>query len=157
MNNIQGTVNELVNRYSLGLRALLDKHAHIIHRVVTVRRHAPWYTESLRDAKRCRMRFERVWRYSKKEAHLIAYRQQFRSVSIQLTEANRYYYSTKIEASNNDQKSLFDIIKKLLVNQQAATLPTHETNIELVNLFSKYVNDKIDTLRGSFRIDAKVM
>ena len=50
---------------------------------------------------------------------------------MQLTEAKRDYYSTKIEASNNDQKSLFYITKKLLVNQQAATVPTHETNFEL--------------------------
>ena len=40
-NNIQGTVNELDDRYSLGLRAMLDKHAPIMHGVVTVRRHAP--------------------------------------------------------------------------------------------------------------------
>ena len=73
---------------------------------------------------------------------------------MQLTEAKRDYYSTKIETSNNDQKSLFDITKKLLVNQQAATLPTHETNFELANRFNKFFNDKIDTLRTSFRIDA---
>ena len=152
LNNIQGTVNELVDRYNLGLRALLDKHAPIIHRVVPVRRHAPWYIESLRDAKRRRRRLERLWRHSKEEADL-AYRQQCRSVSMQLTEAKRNYYYTKIEASNNDQKSLFDITKKLLVNQQAATLPTHETNFELANRFSKLFNDKIDTLRTSFRID----
>ena len=43
LNNIQGTVNELVHRYNLGLRALLDKHAPIngmktctvVHRVTT--------------------------------------------------------------------------------------------------------------------------
>ena len=72
-----------------------------------------------------------------------------------LTEAKRDYYSTKIEASNHDQKSLFDITKMLLVNQQAATLPTHETNFELANRLSKFFNDKIDTLRTSIRIDAK--
>ena len=44
LNNIQGTVNELVDRYSLVLRVLLDKHAPIIHYVVTVRRHTPRYT-----------------------------------------------------------------------------------------------------------------
>ena len=33
---------------------LFEKHVPIISRVVTVRRHAPWYTESLRDAKRRR-------------------------------------------------------------------------------------------------------
>ena len=43
-NNIQGTVNELIDRYSLGLRAQLDKHASIMHRVETLRRHAPRYT-----------------------------------------------------------------------------------------------------------------
>ena len=40
------------------------------------------------------------------------------------------------------------------MNQQAATLPTHETNFELANRFSKFFNDKIDTLRTGFRIDA---
>ena len=73
---------------------------------------------------------------------------------MQLTVAKIDYYSTKIEVSNNDEKSLFDITKKFLVNQQAATLPTHETNVELSNRFSKIFNDKIDTLRTSFRIDA---
>ena len=84
--------------------------------------------------------------HSKEEADLNAYRQQCRSVSIQLTEAKRDYYSTKMEASNNDQESLVDITKKLLVNQQAAT---HETNFELANRFRKFFNDKIDTLRIS--------
>ena len=89
LNNIQGTVNELVDRYNLGLRAPLDKHAPIIHRVLTVRRHAPWYTESLRNAKHRRMRLERLWRHSKEEDDLLAYRQQCRSVSMQLTEAKK--------------------------------------------------------------------
>ena len=118
-----------------------------------VRKHATCYTESVRDAKRRRRRLERLWRHSKKQADLLVYRQQCRSVSMQLTEAKRYHYSTKIEASNNDQKSLFDITKQLPVNQQAETLPTHETNFELANRFSKFFLDKIDTLRTSFRID----
>ena len=45
--------------------------------------------------------FERLWRHSKEEADLLAYRQQCRSVSMQLTKSKRDYYSTKIEASNN--------------------------------------------------------
>ena len=134
LNNIQGTVNELVDRYSLGLRALLDKHAQIIQRVVTVRRYAPWYTELLRDGKHRRRRLESLWRHSKEEDDLLAYRQQCRSVSMQ-PQTKRDYYSTKIEASNNDQKSLFNFTKKLLVNQHAAT---HETNFELANRFSKF-------------------
>ena len=104
------------------MRAVLDKHAPIINRVVTERRHAPWYTESLRDAKRRRRRLERLWRHSKEEADLLAYRQQCRSVSMQLTEAKRDYYSTKMEESNNDQKSLFDITQKQLYQPMKPTL-----------------------------------
>ena len=77
--------------------------------IVLVRRHASWYTESLRDAKRRRRRPERFWRHRKEEAVLLAYRQECSSVPMQLPEAKRDYYSTKIEASNNDQKYLFDI------------------------------------------------
>ena len=61
---------------------------------------------------------------------------------MQLTGVKRDYYSTKIESSNNDQKSLFDATKKLMVIQQAATLPTHEPNFELAKRFSKLFNDK---------------
>ena len=43
---------------------------------------------------------------------LTLYKHRCRSVSMQLTEAKRNYYSTKIEASTNDQKSVFDITKK---------------------------------------------
>ena len=57
-----------------------------------------------------------LWRHSKEEPDLLAYRQQCRSVSMQLPEAKRDYYYTKVEASNNDQKSFFDITKKFLVN-----------------------------------------
>ena len=63
-----------------------------------------------------------------------------------------FFQFSKIKFQNNDQKSLFDINKKLLVNQHAATLPTHESNFELANRFRIFFNDKIDTLRTSFRI-----
>ena len=54
VNDWFGSYNVINDRYNLGMRALLDKHRPLIQRVVTVRRHAPWYTESLRDAKRRR-------------------------------------------------------------------------------------------------------
>ena len=47
---------------------------------------------------------------------------------------------TKIEESNHDQKSLFDIT-------------THERNFELTNRFGNFFDDKIGTLRTIVRID----
>ena len=70
---------------------------------------------------RRRTRPECLWRHSKEEADLLAYVQQCRSVSMQLKEAKINYYPTKIEASNNDQKSFFNITKTFMVNQQIAT------------------------------------
>ena len=49
--------------------SLIDKHAPECHQKITVRPHAPWYTQELRDAKHQRRRAERVWRHTKLTVH----------------------------------------------------------------------------------------
>ena len=55
LNNATGSADEILERYSLGLTTLLNRHAPLIrvHRTITLRLNTSWYTETLRDAKRC--------------------------------------------------------------------------------------------------------
>ena len=62
LNNVTGSVNELVERYISGLSSLVDVHAPLITRTITPRPHAPWYSENLRAAKQLRRALERKWR-----------------------------------------------------------------------------------------------
>ena len=45
-----GTVNEITERYIIGLCSILDEHAPLIQRCVTERPNTPWYNEQIRDA-----------------------------------------------------------------------------------------------------------
>ena len=55
---------ELADRYSAGLRRVLDQHAPLTSRKVTNRPSAPWRTDSIRTAKRELRQAERKWRSS---------------------------------------------------------------------------------------------
>ena len=57
-------VTVLMDNYNSVLSSLLEKHATIKERVVTVRPAAPWYTEVIIEEKRMRRRLERRWRGS---------------------------------------------------------------------------------------------
>ena len=48
--------------YDNELRSLLDRHAPIKQRVVTVRPSAPWYSTEIAQNKRIRRKLERKWR-----------------------------------------------------------------------------------------------
>ena len=72
LNNITGSVDELMERYLTGLTTLMQ-HYYI---VITPRANAPWYTNKVCDAKRLRRSYERKWRHSKSEVDRLLYRRQ---------------------------------------------------------------------------------
>ena len=48
--------------YSSELRLVLDKHAPVQSKVLTIRSNAPWFTETIRTEKLRRNKLERRWR-----------------------------------------------------------------------------------------------
>ena len=45
LSNVNGSANELMDRYLTGIKILLEVHAPLIQRTITPRQNAPWYTE----------------------------------------------------------------------------------------------------------------
>ena len=64
LTKFSGSTDELVKRYITGISALINTHAPLIHRTITLRPNAPWYTETVRDAKHLRRTYECKWRRS---------------------------------------------------------------------------------------------
>ena len=58
LNDSSGTLDELTTRYVSALNDLVHKHAPLLQRTITVRPHARWYNEQLRDAKHVRRQLE---------------------------------------------------------------------------------------------------
>ena len=59
LNDSSGTLDEITTRYVSALNDLVDKHAPLLQRTITIRPHARWYNEQLRDAKHVRRQLER--------------------------------------------------------------------------------------------------
>ncbi|EDO44116.1 predicted protein, partial [Nematostella vectensis] len=59
--NQQVNINNLVIKYDNTLKALLDKHAPLKAKLVTIRPKAAWYTPEISEEKRKRRRLERKW------------------------------------------------------------------------------------------------
>ena len=151
LNNITGSVDELMERYLTGMTTLVDIHALLLHRVITSKPNAPWYTNRVDDAiKRLRRSYEKNWRHSKSEVDRLLYRRQCAVVAKELNCAKRTYLSTKVIQCANNLKELHKITDKLLVNQHQQTLPSNKYHNDLANRFGAFFESKIDNIRQHF-------
>ena len=142
LNDYSGTLDEITTRCVSSLNDLIDKHAPLLQQTITVRPHARWYNEQLRDAKHVRRQLERKWRHSKTESDHEAYRKQCSIVAKELYTAKTEFYSNKIIDNQGDYKALFNIANTLLVNKNRATMPSSDDDSVLAELFllKKFLN-----------------
>ena len=150
LNNVTGSVNELVDRYISGLSSLVDVHAPLITRTITQRPHAPWYSENLRAAKQLRRALERKWRKTNDDDDKARYREQCAMVAKQLYADKAEYYSVQIANCQNDSKMLHKITDSLIISHHQQRLPTDNSNEHLANTFADFFETKIDNIRNNF-------
>ena len=154
LNDYSGTLNETTTRYVSSLNDLIDKHAPLPQRTITVRPHARWYNEQLRNAKHMSSKLERKWRHSKTKSDHEAYRKQCSIVAKELYTTKTEFYSNKIIDNQDDYKALFNIANTLLVNKNRATMPSSDDDSVLADLFSKLFVKKISKLSIKFTFDS---
>jgi hypothetical protein len=65
----QGSVEQLVKTYNSQLESVIDKHAPIQFKTITIRPNTEWYTDELQNSKRECRRAERKMRKTKLTIH----------------------------------------------------------------------------------------
>ena len=80
-------LDKLVDCYNTTLVDLLDRHAPLKTKTVTVRPQVPWYSEEMREAKRERRRLERKWRSTRSAADFELFKKKKNRVTYLLKEA----------------------------------------------------------------------
>ena len=55
-------LTDLVSCYGSTMTSLLDKHAPLQKKTITVRPRVPWFNNEIEEAKRLRRRNEKIWR-----------------------------------------------------------------------------------------------
>jgi len=75
--------------YDSGIRRLIDKHAPLQVKTITLRSNTPWYTEDIREAKHKRRKAERLWRRTKLTVHHQMFKEECRNIIALLIKAKR--------------------------------------------------------------------
>ncbi|MCH2405859.1 MAG: hypothetical protein MK200_06665, partial [Nitrosopumilus sp.] len=127
---------------------LLDNHAPPL----TIRKNSnhikpQWMDGEFMKSRSKRRKLEKIWRKNKTDENRKNYIEQ-RNVCANLSTAKQQsYYSKLVEASSNNQKSLFKIVDELLDKKKEKILPTHTDALKLANQFNDYYVEKIDKIR----------
>ena len=135
-------VSFAVQEYNSILTGLLDKHAPVKKRVLTLRPNAAWYIDDIKQEKAKRRKLERRWRATRLTIERQIYVEQCKHVSKCIYEAKREYYCGVIAENQSDPKRLFSTVNKLLHRYDDACLNTSDKS-SLVFAFADYFTDKI--------------
>ena len=128
-------LSELCDQYDSVLSSILDKHAPLRKRVITIRPRAPWYSEEIKEQKVICRRLERRWRRSRLTSDYQSYTAQRTVVKNTIFKSKMDYYSSLIYSAESDSKTLFRTITRLLHRKADKLFPTSSSADDLANKF----------------------
>ena len=112
----------LLTQYNTGLVCVLERHATLLKKLVTIRSDNPWETDEIRDARRFARKMERRWRSRglviDKEC-LLSSRDHLK----QLISAEKVWFLNSKIADCRGRKSLFKIVDTFLLKKPGHKLP----------------------------------
>ena len=154
--NPSNDLQTLIDQYNSTLKSILEKHAPLKTRCITIRPANPWYSPEIADAKRLRKKLERRWRKTRSESDRNQFKAQRLCVVNMINSAKSSYFKEKL-ASCGNQRELYKIVESLLHNKGKTKLPTHDNKQELATTFSDYFITKIQNIRNDLTLDLDCM
>ena len=101
----QESAEKFVESYNSQIKSMIDKHAPIKSKTITIRPNTEWYIDELRNSKMERRRAERKMRKTKLTVHQQIYKEKCLQTNKQLLKCKRDYYSNKIAERITIRKS----------------------------------------------------
>ncbi len=147
----QTTVDNLVLQYNTVLSSLVDRHAPLKIKTITIRPSAEWYTEEIDEAKRVRRRLEKRSRRTGLYVDSQQYESQCYHINNLLVTTKEKFYCDKIQDNPGDHKALFQVTNKLLNRQVEQQLPAHDSLPELAEKFADFFVDKIEKIKSNLQ------
>ncbi|KAK2152817.1 hypothetical protein NP493_2405g00005, partial [Ridgeia piscesae] len=138
----------LLAAYDTCLRTIIDAHAPLVSRTITVRPTTPWHTNDLTEAKRALRRAERLWRNSSLTVHRQIFKGRRHIFRKLLKTARSDYYRSEISKAGGNMRLIYGITDSLLGRKVNMTLPevADESPSALATRFQRYFKDKTEVL-----------
>ena len=142
----------VIDQFNSTLQSMIDNHAPIIRKSVTLRPYAPWFTDEIKVAKRKRRKLERRWRAHNTEANHLLYTEHSREVNDLIRCAKENQFSSIIESNQGDQKILFKAVNNFLYRKPIVRYPSVGSDMAIAEKFKSFFIDKIRRIRDSLSV-----
>ena len=141
-------IDAFLSQYNSGLVSVLDKHAPIIRKTVSIRPDNPWCTDEIRLAKRRLRKQEKKWRRTELEIDKQIFKDLRDGVNLMCDKAKESFLNRQI-TENTGKRSLYKLIDSFLLPKPGLRLPRHDSLQSLVDRFGNYFTEKINTIRAN--------
>jgi hypothetical protein len=128
------------------MASILNKHAPLKKRVITIHPDAPWINDNIKEKKRDKRKAERKWRQTGLTVHEQIYVEQRNSLNAMISTAKKDYYQQQISESTSSQSTLFKCVNEMLNKKKSTALPSHESSEELCERMASFFSDKIQNI-----------
>jgi len=145
-------VDELADSYNSILNKLLEKHAPVKSKKVTIHPKAPWYTSEINEAKKTKRKAERKWRASRLTVHRQIYISERNKISKLISENKRTYYNKKIEEAPNKQQGLYKCVNSLFNKDTQSKLPDSENDADLCDKIVTFFAEKVKKIEDDLKL-----
>ena len=149
-------LNKLIKIYE-SCKDILDLHAPLQNKTVTVRKATPWNTEDIKQAKTAKRKAEKAWRKNKNCINWEIFKDKRNQYNCTLANLRSTHLRNKIHQNKGNSKALFKIINAELNRKTESPLPPHLNDKDLASEFSEYFENKIDTIRSRLQQNSTVI
>ena len=143
----------LLEQYDTTLSLLLDKHAPVLTRTITIQPKVPWFNGDIKMAKQKKRQLERRWRQSRLTIHRDLFKEQRRHVNQLIASAKSAHYTAKITEAACDIKQLYNVVNALLIKPEPGLSDSGSMD-QLASKFSAFFQDKIRMIQENLTLKA---
>jgi hypothetical protein len=134
---------------------LLDQHAPLVSKRISVVETAPWFDKEYRNLRTLRRKAERTWRKSKGDHDLLV---KYKNLCASCTDLalikKKAHFKKVIDRADGNPKTLYQIVNQELDRKQSSKLPDYTEDISvLASDFNSFFVDKIDKIREEMQED----
>ena len=137
-----GTVND----FNVRVTGVLDSHAPLRERLISIRPFSPWFNTCVKSAKQDKRKAERQWKKADLTVHKDIYKSSKRNVSRVIFNEKQKYYNDKITRAQSS-KEIFEVCNILLGRGNEHEVPNGIPLIDLPHSFNMFFSNKIDKIR----------
>jgi len=146
---ISSESDDIASQYDTKLSMLLDKHAPLVSKSVTIKPKVAWFDKTAKDLKRNLRKLHSKWKLSREEDDFDVYKVARNHYRQHLDASKRSHFSDAISAAHGNPRKLFSITMGLMGKKADNPLPSSDSSSQLANDFANYFIDKISNIRSS--------